>query len=513
MKSQKFTPSRWTPDGCVPLVEALLAHAQANRSSWHTPGHQQGGAWPAFFHQGLSLLDQTELPLLDDLNQPTGPAREAMQAAANAFGAGYTRFLTGGSTTSIYILLAAAVGTGGKVLTAGTCHQSVLHAAALLGLNLVSFEQTGFPDHEDPDQPRLSFLPQATVEDVQRGLRDHPDCQAVWLTSPDYYGSCAQLEAIASCVQAHKKSLLVDEAHGAHLAFGPELLPVTALAAGADGCVQSGHKTLPVLTGGSYLHISHRALKAGTISAEAVDRLIPVFQSSSPSFPIAASLDLARAMMVSEGDERIRCQLEQLAVFSEAVRRHWLCRPLRTGPQAVDHDPLRLVLTPRDPGAVSILAALADQLQEAGVDVEFSDLTRLVLIPSLWQDEQAWVQLADLLNGFDSQIQALTNQQRDRSKDLWALEKTWARQLRTMQFPCGQGLRQTLLARQKRQDLPLEQATGRMLSRALAPYPPGLALLAPGAQLTREVVALLSRLLDNGVEVSGVIDGQVSVLM
>ncbi len=131
---------------------------------------------------------------------------------------------------------------------------------------------------------RFGLLPQVTPQSVAAALEANPDGQVVLVTSPDYYGTCADLPAIAEVVHQYGGVLLVDEAHGAHFAFGHDL-PPSAMCAGADACVQSGHKTLPVLTPGAYLHISASALTTGRLSADRLEQMLSVFQTSSPSFP------------------------------------------------------------------------------------------------------------------------------------------------------------------------------------------------------------------------------------
>ena len=353
------TDANWTglAKADTPLATALLRFAESRRTSWHMPGHDGGFLLPEWLNANLSAIDATELPETDDLNRPEGPAREAMVLAAAAFGAGITRFITTGSTTAIQIMLALAVGRRGRLLVSRCCHQSVVHAAAMLDLDIRFLPATGYPAGSSaagvavgssaasyaalsPETGsellqhemalRLALLPQSTPADVAQAIRDNPGCRAILLTSPDYYGSCANLRQIARLAHDAGVLLLVDEAHGAHLAFCPDLLPDSAMAAGADACVQSGHKTLPVLTQGAYLHVSADALTSGRLDRVDLERLIPVFQTSSPSFPIAATLDYARAYLASYGDGLVRQQKQFHDRFAESLTADWMCQPWLT---------------------------------------------------------------------------------------------------------------------------------------------------------------------------------------
>ncbi len=493
----------------APLLFALQRHATQGRSGWHTPGHKAGQAWPRWLSEDLARLDLTELPLTDDINQPQGPALLAMQLAARACAAGLTRFITSGTTVALQILLAWAVGSGGSLLLARTSHRSVVHAAALLDLKLTFFQPTGAPPPDQDSQAlRLTLLAQATAVDIEEALLTNPGCQAVLVTSPDYYGGCAALGEIAAVVHKHGALLLVDEAHGAHLPYAAAgQLPSSALAAGADACVQSAHKTLPVLTGGSFLHVSQQALAEQRLDPADLARLIPVFQTSSPSLPVAASLDYARWLMEKEGQARIKAQLEHLADFKRQLPDFLLCQPAANERtlRGLGRDPLRLVITTKDRLAVTQIADLAAYLSDQAIDLEFMDLTRLVLIPSLWQSENDWQRLLQAIWGWARKVRL----DQSATLGLLACEKAWRGffQPQKAQLP----LREAVLAKYAKKPVPLAQAAGLLAAELLAPYPPGLGLVWPGEIISREMVDFLEILAENKINISGVQSGKVYV--
>jgi arginine decarboxylase len=491
----------------MPLVQALLEHAAGRRQIWHMPGHKAGRAWPAWLSRRLASLDVTELPTVGNLNHPDGAALQAMTLAAHAFGAGLTRFITGGSTGGLQILLAWTVGRRGRLIVPTNCHQAIIHAAGLLDLQLTWLKPTGYPPPDrTAESPRLTLLAQVTAADVARALAEQPDCRAVLITSPDYYGGCADIRAIAAIVHAAGALLLVDEAHGAHLAFAPGKLPPSALAAGADACVQSGHKTTPVLTQGAYLHVAADALANGRLAGAALDRMLPVWQTSSPSWLIAATLDWARAVLAAEGQARIDRQLDYLTGFAADLPVGFICqasmadaadqRPAAGQP---GRDPLRLVLTVRDSADVRVLPALSAWLTTRRIDIEMADLTRLVLIPSLWHQPADWHRLSAALKSFgtDSRHQSAV------SAGLLDLEQTW-RRLLVNPAQAELTIGAALLAEHRLEQVKLEHATGRIAASCLAPYPPGIPLIRPGERLDGERVDFLRQLLDNKINTVGI---------
>mgnify|MGYP000981225154 CR=1 FL=1 len=213
------------PDGQAPLLEALLAHLRSGRHSWHMPGHNAGQAWPAWFREQLAQMDLTELPSTDDLNRPAGPAKAAMELAAEAFGAASAFFMVGGTTASIQAMILSSVGKNEKLILPRNVHQSVINALVISG---------AVPVYINPQaSERLGIALGMSVDDVRDTIRQNPDAKAIFVNNPTYYGICSNLREIVRIAHENGLKVLVDEAHGAHFYFG-EGLPVSAMAAGAD---------------------------------------------------------------------------------------------------------------------------------------------------------------------------------------------------------------------------------------------------------------------------------------
>lgn len=496
----------------APLLDALIQQAREQRTAWHMPGHARGSFWPTWFRDAMPAMDVTELAHTDDINWPSGPARKTMTLASKSWGSGATRLVTSGSTTALQIMLALAVGRKGSLLVSRTCHQAVVHAASLLSITLFHYEQLGYlPPDADRSQPRLSLFPQATAQDIEHALRKHPDCRAVLVTSPDYYGCCAELRSIADVVHQHGALLLVDEAHGAHFVFGQDFLPETALMAGADACVQSAHKTLPVLTGGALIHLGKDALAQSRLSVESLDRLVPVFQTSSPSLLIAASFDYARTRLALDGPRQVSHQYACLQEFKASLPDYFICHPLnqKRDPSGMARDPMRLVITTRDPSNVSDMPLLTSWLARHQIDSEFSDLTRIVFIPSLWQERTSWDALGRVLKTF-AESRRKTKADPVNSEKRMKLEQSWRYNLKALQQACPR--ENALFDNLDRCRIPLQSALGRISSQCLVPYPPGIPLVWPGERLDQQRVDFLRQLLENDININGIDSGTISVL-
>jgi arginine decarboxylase len=424
-----------------------------------------------------------------------------MDLAARCFGAGETFFLTNGATGGLLAMLAGLVGRQAPVILSRACHQAVIHAIALLDLEPIWLEASP-PSEHCP----WSLVPAVSPQAIESALSGRPDARAIVLTYPDYYGTCAELEAIAAIAHRYGRLILVDEAHGAHLSAAPEWLPPSALAAGADAVVQSAHKTLPALTQGAYLHLSSQLCDRQPAASSQIRKALRIFMTSSPSFPVAASLDFARSWLENTGHESIRSLLSQISRFGQKLSGIVEVSPSSRHPADCLRDPCRMVI--RWPSGHGSAIAAAHRLSQSGIDLEMADLTRLVLIPSLDQPASDFDRLAQAIRQELSVVPAMPAPD---TNDLIQLEKTWARVLLTP----GESVMtpgQALFSRELVIEVPLDQATGRIAAAAICPYPPGIALVLPGERINQERLDLLLSLQENGINLAGLQGEKAQVL-
>ena len=271
----------------VPLLDALRRHAARGTASFHTPGHK-GRLEPGC----AAAFDLTELPDTGSLYDGGDAIEASERLCAEAFGAGDSFYSAGGCTLCIQtMLLLACGGAGGRILMARNAHRSAVNTAVLLGLEPVWL----WPEFGDGLGCRLA------VENLDEKLKTNNDIRAVYITSPDYTGRLADVAGMAALCHGRGIPLLVDNAHGSHLgAFG-----LHPLMLGADMTADSWHKTLPVLTGGAVLHLSGgwRGQTEAPLLRRRAKTVMALFGSTSPSFPVLASIDQAQAWWRREGPD------------------------------------------------------------------------------------------------------------------------------------------------------------------------------------------------------------------
>ena len=413
----------------APLYSALKAHRELGRSSFHTPGHKDN---PAALPPDLWRLDLTELPDTGSLYDGGGPIEEAERLAAALFGAARTCLSAGGCTLCIQAMFRLAAPGGGKILCSRAVHRSAVGAMALLGLEPVW----------------------AMPEDLIPAIDACADAKAVYVTSPNYYGQLLDIGAISAACRGKGLPLLVDCAHGAHLFFTkPKLHP---LALGASMTADSAHKTLGVLTGGAWLNIADPRFAADAKDAMAL------FGSTSPSFPVLASLDLCRERLESDPDAfpRLQARVERLRdlALSRGI-------PPVPGPA----DPTRLTLDTAAAGLSGTGAAA--RLRAAGVEPEYADSSFVVLIATPFNTERDFLRL-------------------EKAIGLLPVGDPLPRRPSPPPLPPVElPLREALLSPSRA--LPLEKAMGKIAAQIACPCPPGIPVVMPGERVTKEAAEFL----------------------
>ena len=336
----------------TPVADFVQRYAKAGTARLHMPGHK-GRCF-----LGCEPWDITEIHGADALYEAEGILAESEQNAAALFGSQRTCYSTEGSSQCIRAMLYLAVAASGShtVVAARNVHRAFVSAAALLDLEI----RWLWPE-ESRSLCGCPISP-AQLEETLHSLPEPP--AAVYLTSPDYLGGMAEIPALAQICHQHGTLLLVDNAHGAYLRFlQPSLHPLDL---GADLCCDSAHKTLPVLTGGAYLHLSPTAPAQLAPLAKSA---LGLFGSTSPSYLTLASLDLCNRYLAEGYPQRLAEAVERLAELRE--------RLTAAGWRVEPSDPLRVtVAAPR--GVTG--HELAGQLRRQGAECEYADRDFLVLM-------------------------------------------------------------------------------------------------------------------------------------
>ncbi|MDD2283510.1 MAG: aminotransferase class I/II-fold pyridoxal phosphate-dependent enzyme, partial [Eubacteriales bacterium] len=355
----------------MPLLAGLLSHAQEGYLSCHTPGHKQGvgslAEWRQLLGEMVFRLDLTELPGLDNLHDAEGIIGGAQRAAADYFGAKETFFLVNGTSAGILAVLLAECPTKSKVLLPRTSHQAVIHGLILSGAQ---------PVYLPVESDAALGLPGAVMTaDLEKALGTLDEQALVVLLHPNYYGLAGEIRQQVAAAHQHNCTVLVDEAHGAHFGTSP-LFPLPALRAGADYAAQGAHKVLGSFTQSAYLHCQ------GEHDLDAIRDALRIVQSSSPSYLLLASLDVARYQCEQEEGQwemaaRLVGQLRQRISQIDGVSAPG--EEMLQVPGVAEYDPTRLVINVRELG-ITGFAAAEWLRRECGILVEMADFQNLILI-------------------------------------------------------------------------------------------------------------------------------------
>ncbi len=466
----------------TPLLSMLHQWANRDYVPFHTPGHRQGrgASLPLLDCLGLKALqsDLPELPELDNLFAPQGVIWQAQKLAAEAFGAENSYFLTNGSTSGVVAALWSVGANGGKVILPRNVHQSAISGLILSGAIPIFMS----PDYDE----RLGLFHGATSEGVATALQSHPDAQAVFIVSPSYFGVVGDVGAIATLAHQHQIPLLVDEAHGAHFVFHPQL-PPSALQSGADVSVQSTHKTLSALTQAAMLHVQGHRIKS-----DRLHQALQMFQSSSPNYLLLASLDGARQQMATVGHDLMHHTISLANSIRHGITQLPKLRVLSVEdsgqtPGFVYLDPTRITI---DVGELGITGYEADQQlhQRLGVTAELATHQHLTLIITPGTTPGDCVRLLDAL----SELTQVTPN----------LSSTLLTQI-PLQFSLELALSPREAVFSSHRSVPLAQACNHISADLICPYPPGIPALIPGEVITPEVITGLQQIIASGGWVTG----------
>lgn len=355
----------------TPICDFVRNYIKNSPVRVHMPGHK-GRALPDCGFGDAFLYDITEIPGADALFEAEGIICQSEENAKRLFGTAETVYSAGGSTLCIQAMLSAACGRGSSFICTRNAHRSVINACALLDLDPIWI----YPEYISGSAVSGEISPETVENAIISNIEKHPAC--VFITSPDYLGKIADIRGIAEVCRKYDIPLLVDNAHGAYLAFLENNLHPIAL--GADMCCDSAHKTLPVLTGGAYLHSGKR------FSAAELKRNMSLFGSTSPSYLILESLDLCNKYLTESFGKDL----------SETVKRvNALKSRLSAVYEILDSEPLKLTVNALLCGLSG--NDLAERLRERGVESEYSDSVHAVMMFSAMNTESDFERIANAM--------------------------------------------------------------------------------------------------------------------
>ena len=459
------------------LDEKLQAYANSDCYPFHMPGHKRSAKLEL---SNPYSMDITEIEGFDNLHHAEGILKEAQMRAAETFGAKSTFYLVNGSTCGILSAISAALPRKGTLLLSRNSHKSAYHAAFLRELETIyllpSFTEFGIS----------GSIPPAHVE---QALQEFPQIGCVFLTSPTYDGVVSDIQAIAGIAHAHNVPLIVDEAHGAHFMFSKKF-PSPALRCGADVAIQSLHKTLPCLTQAALLHVNSKR-----VDTDALKRFLSIYQTSSPSYLLMASIDKCIRFLREESTARMTEFTQLLENFyrkAESLRRLKVFTPSSCPPESCfAHDFSKILVSVGKTGLTG--KELYDSLLKTyHLQMEMSSGHYVTALTSLMDTKEGLKRLSAALEDIDHKNRPMESGE---PEHLLTAELIYQAPKPAMSI--------SMAMDQHTETLPLKASTGHISQEYVYLYPPGIPLVAPGEVLTGKLLRTISQCQGMGLSVEG----------
>lgn len=473
------------------FYDTLLSYSQSDMYPFHMPGHKRNGT--GVMPESILKLDITEIEGFDNLHKPQGILREMQEKAAALYGADESFFMINGSTGGILSAISSALPRGGHILIARNCHKSVYHGAYLRNLTISYLYPRVIEEYD--------ICEAINSEQVRHKLDQEPGIQAVLIVSPTYEGRIADIAAIADIVHERGIPLIVDEAHGAHLGFSREF-SAGSCRQGADLVIHSIHKTLTSMTQTAILHVN-----GSLIDRHRLRRFLSVYQSSSPSYVLMASMEAALRLVREEGSLRLGLLAERYAQMKGKLEALKCICILPSGP---NQDIGKLLISVKKT-CLSGTQLYDILLQEYHLQMEMAAETFVLAMFTMGDKEEGFERLTRALLEIDH---GLWKKRHDTAGGGWRLsgnEEVLSRPQKPDKSP---GNPWKDYQEQKiplyeawdadTEDCRLEESCGRIAGEFVNLYPPGVPVLVPGEIISLAIATGIRSFLDKGLNVQGV---------
>ena len=451
--------------------------------SFHMPGHKSGKIFEKLGYkkilEQIYKLDTTEIDGTDNLHNAKDIIKKSQERAAKVFNTQETIYLVNGTTCGIQSAIMATCNPGDKIITNRDCHQSVINGLILGDIEPV-YVQSQICNE-------TNIIKGVNPQDVKTTIDNNLDAKAIILTYPTYYGTVYDLESI--CKYAHNKDMIVivDEAHGSHLALSHKL-PKSAILLGADIVIQSTHKTLPAFTQSSMMHInSHRVDKDRVLS------MLRFVESSSPSYLLMTSLELAMDIYDKYGKKLMEELLNNIDKFTSAFNNEENIIVKN------NMDKTKIFISLKK---LRITGYELEEIlrQEYNIQVELSNHYGVLLICTIGNDESDFNKLKNALKDMLSKNSSKQNEKIE---------------LECINYPIFMpekilNPRQAFYSKKKR--VKIEESIGKISGEYIIPYPPGISLVSPGEIITQEIIAYIQKGIKNGMIVNGIKDANLEYI-
>ena len=470
----------------APIYEALTKHMKNRVVRLDVPGHKGGRMNKPlrdFLGEQCLRCDVNSMKNLDNLCHPTSVIRQAEELAAQAFGAHNAFFIVNGTTAAVQTMVFTACKAGDKIIMPRNVHRSAINALVVCG---------AVPVYVNPGTDKKLGIPLGmSAEDVEKAIIENPDAKAVLVNNPTYYGICSDIKSIVDIAHKHSMLVLADEAHGTHFYFG-ENLPVNAMEAGADMAAVSIHKTGGSLTQSSLL------LCAESVSEGYVRQIINLTQTTSGSYLLMVSLDMARRNLALNGKELFAKACDYVSYARNEINKiggyYAFGQDLVNGKDIFAFDDTKLSVHTRAVGlaGVEVYDLLRD---EYDIQIEFGDIGNILAIVSAGDRELE----------IERFISALSEIKRLYSKDPAGLfDHEYIN-------PVVKVTPQKAFYSDKKA-VPVEKSCGKVCAEFVMCYPPGIPILAPGEMITTDIINYIKYCKEKGCLMTGTEDLEINYI-
>ncbi|RKM53830.1 aminotransferase class I/II-fold pyridoxal phosphate-dependent enzyme [Butyrivibrio sp. X503] len=480
------------------LYHELIKLAESDNYPLHMPGHKRNSMSTPF--EGAFRCDITEIDGFDNLHDESGLILDAERRANKLYGAKETFFLVNGSTSGVLSAVSTAASMGGTILAARGSHKALYHAAYIRNLDIKYLPYKINTELEIPEA--------YTAEDIRPYLSK--DIAAVFITSPTYEGKCSDIAEIAALCQEKNIPLIVDAAHGAHFGFGRPSdtdrsektskdyasIPESAATQGADIVIHSVHKTLPSMTQTALIHINGELIDRNLLK-----RYLRIYQSSSPSYILMASIEQCMEEMEKNGAEYIDKLLgyrNYLAAETAALRNIRI-----PGPDEID-DPCKVLIT--DASGTMTGQEIYDILRtEYALQLEMAGTRTALAIITGSDTKEGIERLIAALKDIDTKIEETKQSNIERKKGNLLENPDRAEAIKTREIPpCKIKLSEAWDG--MFEEISIDNAEGRISAEFINLYPPGIPIIVPGEMFTEEIVAEIKNCDDKNLNLQGIIN-------
>ncbi len=466
----------------TPLLEAMYRAKERGIIPFDVPGHKKSNNIKElvdFLGERALSFDFNSFKDIDSLNHPEGVIKKAEELMADAFGSDYAYFVVNGTSQAIQVMILSVCKPKDKIILPRNIHKSIINSLILCNAIPVYIQ----PEIDDD----YNFATGIGVEKTKKAIKENPDAKAIFLINPTYYGMCSELSEISEFAHQYGLAVLVDEAHGAHFKFHPDM-PNSAMECGADMSAVSLHKT-----GGSLTQSSALLLNTRTISKDIVEKTLSLFTTTSASYLLMTSLDIARKNLAINGEEQLGKVLEMVRLAKDQINNiggySAYGKELIGKPGIYNIDEFKLGIRVSDLGITGF--EIYDKLyNEYNIQVELADTHNILAVTGI----------GDTKENIDKLVFALKDiKEKLPEKEELDIEKIPFKNPKVVITP-----REAFYSNKK--FVPIENAVGKIIAESVMIYPPGIPILVPGEEITQDIVKYVQFLKNKNAKLSDMSD-------